>query len=287
MDWAIMLDADDSLEGVPPPASVYALPDLDALLVRLVHGGLEHERIQFFRVESDWYYEGVVHEKPNCRKTPLKVGRLPPQTWMTTRCEGARSQDPHKYRRDAEMLETELAKKPGDERTLFYLAQSYRDAGMRDEAEEKYRAYLDLSGTNVQERYIASMNLSMLTKSPVEMLELVWRAIDLLPHRAEAPFSFLRRWRAEGRPVTQQIYAVANFVKGREPRKAGEDLFVNPDVYAWGLDDELAIAAFQTGHYRESMEASLRCVLGAPTEEMRLSALRNARAAKEKLVPSN
>jgi glycosyltransferase involved in cell wall biosynthesis len=67
MDWAIMLDADDSLEGVPPPASVYALPDLDALLVRLVHGGLEHERIQFFRVESDWYYEGLVHEKPICR----------------------------------------------------------------------------------------------------------------------------------------------------------------------------------------------------------------------------
>jgi tetratricopeptide (TPR) repeat protein len=182
------------------------------------------------------------------------------------------------------MLETELAKKPGDERTLFYLAQSYRDAGMRDEAEEKYRAYLDLSGTNVQERYIASMNLSMLTKSPVEMLELVWRAIDLLPHRAEAPFSFLRRWRAEGRPVTQQIYAVATFVKGREPRKAGVDLFVNPDVYAWGLDDELAIAAFQTGHYRESMEASLRCIPGAPTEEMRLSALRNAQTAKEKII---
>jgi hypothetical protein len=57
---------------------------------------------------------------------------------------------------------------------------------------------------------------------------------------------------------------------------------VTPEVYKWGIEDELAIVAFQTGHYREALEASMRCILGAPTEEMRASALRNAQAAKAK-----
>jgi hypothetical protein len=156
---------------------------------------------------------------------------------------------------------------------------------MRDEAEAKYRAYLDISGggaTNTQELYIVLMNLILLTKSATEMLDFVWRAIDLRSHRLEAPFAFLRRWRAEGRPVTQQIYAIASFTREREPPPTGGDLFVNPEVYKWGIDDELAIVAFQTGHYREALEASMRCILGAPTEEMRASALRNAQAAKAK-----
>jgi hypothetical protein len=58
------------------------------------------------------------------------------------------------------------------------------------------------------------------------------------------------------------------------------DIFVNDEVYAWGMDDELAITAFATKHYQESHDASLRCVLAEVPAEMRENAMRNARLAK-------
>lgn len=282
MDWAIMLDADDNLEGqVPPPDLWIQSATVDGFALRIQHGSIWHQRVQIFRTGRGWGYDGVVHESPRCThpmdgKSP-KIAMLPPQTYMVTRCEGARSRDPHKYAKDAALLEQELAAKPDDSRTLFYLAQSYRDSGQKAKAAATYKQFLDLSGTWVQEQYMAIVNLLGLIDDKEEKIRLTWKAIDLCPDRAEAPFTLLRDRRLAGLPVTQQMYAIAAAVTNRKP--ASGLLFMNPTIYQWGLDDELAVVAFATKHYKEAYDASVRCILGAEHPTLRENAIKNASAA--------
>jgi tetratricopeptide (TPR) repeat protein len=279
MDWAIMLDADDTIEGTVPPPSVWTTP-VDAFMLQIKHGSINHIRHQIFRTGIGWAYEGAVHEYAVCRtkKYPVLAG-LPAETYMVTRCEGSRSKDPNKYLNDARLLEVELAKDPTDARTLFYLAQSYRDAGHLEAAADYYRRYLDLSGCgeSIQERYVSLFNLISLVQDQEEKLRLTWTAINLCPDRLDAPYVYLKQRRAAGLPVTQQCYALASIVKNRKISPL--HMFAIPAVYEWGMDDELAIVAFATGHYREAYEASARCMMIAPSADMRENAAKNAKTA--------
>ena len=89
MDWAIMLDADDNLAGTVPPPSIWMNVNMDGFIMQIHHGSIVHQRVHIFRVASNWIYEGVVHEYPRClRQEKPKLGILPPETFMETRCEG-------------------------------------------------------------------------------------------------------------------------------------------------------------------------------------------------------
>lgn len=282
MDWAIMLDADDNLAGTPPPEALWQKQDLDGIAMRIKHSNIWHQRVQIFRMGRGWVYRGVVHEYPECEGVAKPtIGLLPIETYMETRCEGVRSRNPRKYLDDAAILEAELARSPSDSRTLFYLAQSYRDAGQPTDAARRYAEYLDRGGGSDQERYIAMMNLISLVGAPAAKLELAWRAVDLCPTRVEAPFTVLQTWREQGWPVTAQVWALAKAVENRVSESSW--LFVNPSVYEWAFDNEIAVAAFARGCYRECYEASTRCAAWAPEETMREAARRNARAAQERL----
>jgi hypothetical protein len=205
---------------------------------------------------------------------------LPPTTYMVTRCEGARSQDPDKYKKDALLLEAEVQRNPTDSRSMFYLAQSYRDAGLKTEAIATYLRYIDLSGTWAHERYMAYVNLITLTTDTSKHMAWAWAAVELCPQRLEAQFTVLTIRRQKGIVPTQEAFALATVSKNRKVDTGG--LFVNPAIYEWGMDDELAVIAFATGHYQEAYDASIRCALSAPVAEMRENALKNARNAKEK-----
>jgi len=283
MDWAIMLDADDNLAGEVPPPELWALQQVDGFSLRIQHGVIWHQRVQIFRTSADWIYEGVIHEAPRCTsKVNPVIAQLPATTFMMTRCEGFRSRDPYKYIKDAALLENQLVTKPNDSRTIFYLAQSYRDAGCAKEAITYYRRYLDLSGCWIQESYMVLVNLINLVTDESEKIELTWRAIDLCPDRVEAPFTLLQGRRLRGLPATQQMFAIATAVKNRKSNDSF--LFVNPDIYSWGMDDELAVVAFATKHYREAYEAATRCIIGTEVPSLRENAIKNAQEAQRAML---
>ena len=284
MDWAIMLDADDNLAGTPPPPDLWAHTEIDGIAMRIQHGTIWHQRVHIFRTGIDWAYQGVLHEFPVCRSRPQpRLAILPQTTYMVTRCEGARSQDPEKYKKDALLLEAEVQRNPTDSRSMFYLAQSYRDAGLTQEAITTYQRYLDLSGNAwAHERYMAYVNLITLSVDTTKHMAWAWAAVELCPQRLEIPFTVLTIRRQKGLPPTQEVFALASLVKNRKVDTGG--LFVNPAIYEWGMDDELAVVSFATGHYQEAYDASIRCALTAPVVEMRENALKNARSAKEKLT---
>lgn len=288
MDWAIMLDADDNLAGTVPPPSIWMNTQLDGFIMQIHHGSIVHQRVHIFRLASNWIYEGVVHEYPRClRQENPSLGVLPPETFMETRCEGSRSRDPQKYLKDAVILEAELQKQPNDGRALFYLAQSYRDAGRPVEAAKYYRQHVALSGSPAwsQETYMSLVNLIGIRSDPVELMAYGWAALELCPDRLEASYFLMNRLRLLGHKPTQQLFALASVTKGRKMNRAS--LFVNAAVYEWGFDDEFAIVAFATGHYKESYAASARCAVNAPAPIMRENALKNLKIAQDLVEGAN
>jgi hypothetical protein len=280
MDWAIMLDADDTLEGAVPPAHVWDTPGIDGMVMTLHHEQMQHERVQILHIAAGWMYKGAIHEMAVLRSGSVaKVARLPSETYMVTRCEGARSRDPHKYKKDAETLLASWNQER-DPRTLFYLAQSYRDAIMKPEAIARYKEYLDISGAVDQEKYLSLVSLLMLVDDPAERTALVWRAIELVPTRLEAPYAYISRWRGEGRKMGLQQFAIASVLKGRKPVEG--DVYTNQLIYDWGMDNELMGVAAEVGRWSVVYDAAARCAAFMPTAEMREKAVANMRLALSK-----
>jgi glycosyltransferase involved in cell wall biosynthesis len=267
MDWGIMLDADDSLMGTPPGSEVWNRTDLNSCIVPIHHGSLRHHRTQVFYKPATWTYKGAVHEYPECTLPNPVQYRLPESIWIEARCEGARSQDPEKYLKDAQLLVAEMASYPGekkDPRSLFYCAQSYRDAGKKEESIYYYRQRLTVDGW-AQERYIALLNLIRLTTDDAEQIDYARKAIELDPSRLEAPYALLSKRRLAGKPFTHEVYAIGLTVSNRKvPASA---LFIEKDIYDWRLDDELSVTAFWSGHYAEGYAAACRALMHCPTEQ--------------------
>jgi glycosyltransferase involved in cell wall biosynthesis len=273
MDWAIMLDADDNLAGPSPPASVWEQTNMDGFVIRIHHGNMRHYRVHVFRTGIGWTYEGVLHESPVCKgKAQATVGILGTDIYMETRCEGVRARNPRKYLDDAELLERQPVR---NARTVFYIAQSYRDAGMKERALMYYKQYVQMADGSPSDRYLAYMNIVLLTEVAAEQTMYGWAGVELNPKRLEIPFVLMQRFRTEGRKLTQELYAMAAACSGRSITV--DMLLVNPMVYEWAYDDEFSVVAFATGHYKESYEASLRVAMNAPVSEVRLHAMDNAK----------
>lgn len=278
MDWIWMLDADDTIDGDPISVSDLS-SDESGYNVEIHHGTMKQQRPHVFNSRFRWDYIGAVHEYAHCAaKRATKC--LPSTIWVTARTEGARSQDPQKYLKDAELLEAEIASGGADlSRSLFYLAQSYRDGGNRPKAKEVYERRIAHGGW-IQETYMAYVNCMELSETLEEKLAYAWKAQNLVPTRREAVYdvlSFARKTNA----WTQEVYALG--VAFRDVPVNTANLFVNTFAYGWSYDDELSIVAYYTQHYRQSMESALRALQSCP-DYHRPRIQDNINFAKEKLA---
>src|SRR5207253_1062817 len=102
---------------------------------------------------QDWRYEGVVHEYPVCADPDATEGRIDGDYRIESRTLGSRSRAADKYQRDARLLLSALEKNPDDPRTVFYLAQSYRDAGDAHSALHWYRHRAAMPGWSEETFY--------------------------------------------------------------------------------------------------------------------------------------
>jgi len=155
-DYALMFDADDTIEGdrIPFPSKMTA--DVYELLFRCVE--LEFHRSSVFNNRRKWKYVGVLHEY-----LEHADGGVPTRTTVKggykciARTVGARSSDPDRFRKDALTLATAFENNPTAyirNRYAFYCANSYRDCGMWPEALKWYTKVLSLDGW-AEERYVA------------------------------------------------------------------------------------------------------------------------------------
>ncbi|MBL0209636.1 MAG: glycosyltransferase [Holophagaceae bacterium] len=243
-DYLIFIDADN--EFVAPEG--WRMPDLaaDIYTVVLRDGESTYHRASLAANRLPWRYKGVLHEHLDCG------GPYEPEVlegpYIRVNTDGARSQDPLKFEKDARLLETALAEEPDNARYAFYLAQSYRDSAQPLKAREAYLRRAAMGGWD-EEVWYSLLEVAKLSQQLDMDEELVIRAYmtahRVRPIRAEALCYLAAYCRARHR-YSQGF----GFAKEAAAIPRPEDiLFLDDSVYTWRALDEWSILAYWTGQY--------------------------------------
>ncbi|NJM33174.1 MAG: glycosyltransferase [Limnobacter sp.] len=103
-DYVFMMDADDELQIHHAERFQASLASLhsDAGVLQIVHGKLVYPRIHVMKNNGQFKYRGVMHEfvqqPPGAELQAIQGASI------RANCEGSRSKDPNKYRKDAATL---------------------------------------------------------------------------------------------------------------------------------------------------------------------------------------
>jgi glycosyltransferase involved in cell wall biosynthesis len=248
-DYVFVIDADETVELDPG----FRLPRLTAgaYIVEVSFDGCTYPRRQLVRDALEWRYTGVLHEYIECDE-PHDEAEMP-GIRTVPRHEGARAQDPHTYRRDALLLEEALIEDPDNARYVFYLAQSYRDAGDLEAALRQYRRRVEMAGWD-EEAWFSLYHIAQLEermqKPWAEVLESYLAAHEFHPDRAGPLFRIgLHYQRLRQHRLAHLFLARAMEI----PLPRGDRLFVERPVYDYLLPVEYAVASFYVGDHEAAV----------------------------------
>jgi len=247
-DYTLILDADDFL--AVRNENVFNNLTKSAYNIEFSHGPIAYSRIQLFKSKLNVRYVGVLHEY---LELPMNI--VPSKLEgckIIFGANGARSKDPEKYLNDAKVFEKALIDEPNNSRYVFYAAQSYRDAGKKDES---FKLYLQRSkmGGWIEEQYIALLEAgkiyeSMYPDNKEYITKLYLMAYNTNPKRSES-LSYLCAY-CRKHDMFQESYFYAKV--GSNVAKPKDALFLENACYDWKIIDELAIAAYWIGKKQEA-----------------------------------
>lgn len=254
-DFSLIIDADDVFE-VPGD---FVMPGLDvhSCTVNIVDGSIVYPRRQLVNNKYNWIYRGVLHEFLWCLDAQTE-SHLPVN--IIRNHDGARRKDPSCFNRDVEVLSSALRSEPDQflrERYTFYLAQSHRDAGDKQEAIKFYLQRAEMGGWKEEVYYSlfqAGLLKEQLNEPADQVIALYHRATAVLPDRLEARYAASRLHRV--RKEFAQGYDCAKNNLGK--RLPPGTLFGNQWIYDVGLLDEFSVNAYWIGKYDESLDACLK-----------------------------
>lgn len=269
-DYLFMIDADETL--LLPPG--FERPPLiaDAYFLTCKYSGTSYARCAIVSTRLPWRWKGVVHEFLECGSSFTRDALEQPR--IRVMHDGARSRDPLTYLKDAALLEEALHTDPENTRSVFYLAQSYRDAGDLPRSRAVYERRGAMGGWD-EEVWFSLYQVAVLTErlgAPSGEVTLAYlNAFQARPTRAEPLVRLARHHRLRSEFALALLYArhaatLAN---------PSDSLFVEDDVYRWQALDELSIAAYYAGATEEgkrTMEALLGSRAYPPDEAMRIAA---------------
>ena len=251
-DYVLTVDADEVVQF----EDGFALDELNADYGMVVkrRGNREYRVPSLLKTSCNWRWEGVLHEQPCC--DVVIEGETVEGLTIVSPPEGARSLDPHTYRRDALMLEAALIEDPDNSRTVFYLAQSYRDADDYDNALRYYERRLSMDGWH-DEEFIALYQIGIVKTRRddpwPECLDAFLTAQAHTPERIEPLYRigmhYARRKEWELAWLFLEKAAKADRI---DPDK----LFVEADIYDWRAKLEASVAAYWTDRHAESIALS-------------------------------
>ena len=263
-----MIDADEEMVG---DKSLILDPSIDVYLVK--YQGTDHWLSRIVKNTNSWYFGGPpTHEVLLSKNPQIKQQRL------TSHCninhaDSARRKSGNKYSEDIEIL---LKIEPKDARTVFYLAESYRNQGNIAQALRWYKQRAPMYGF-AEESYwslyqIASLEKHASDEAKINAYIFAWA---YRPHRQEAMYDlclFLR-----GKCCWPLIYALA-----RDQKISEQDvLFVDPSA-TWKVMEECGVALYNLGRKSEALgyfQRILKNYTLNPTELQRTHA--NIRACQE------
>jgi glycosyltransferase involved in cell wall biosynthesis len=251
-DYILFMDADDILQIDHDLRSLALTKDL----YNMWRGTKDftYTKPQLVRANLPWKWVGVTHEYLGCdqyyqEETLEKIKYI-------TLGDGASSRDTKKFYKNVELLEAGLKEEPGNHRYVFYLAESYRDAGERGKALEWYQKAVDMKGWDEEvfwSKLQIALHLRYMGLTPSVVIKAYKDAHNFRPHRVEPVYYLAEMYNELG-----QHEKAYNVIKARQKirKPAKKDSLFNVDwMEEYGLLFQFSICAFYAGHYQESLEA--------------------------------
>jgi tetratricopeptide (TPR) repeat protein len=238
---------------------------LDADMTVSIHGALAALSADSYMVRFDedpeywlkclvcgrrgWWYEGSTHEYI-ATDEPHTTSSLREIVVHHHHDGSSRAQ---KLSRDRALLERDLRGDMGNSRTVFYLAQTYRDLGEHERALTLYSRRADMGGWE-EEVFYSLYQVGVLQvrmgdwPRAVTALIAAW---EYRPARIEPLHVLASTLRLRG-----EYRAACLFAKhGLGSPKPGDHLFVERWIYEWGLLFEYSIAAYWVGDPHAALRA--------------------------------
>jgi len=250
-DYVLFIDADEMFEYSPDFKK--PILDKDYYYIDTRFCGMNYGRVLIVKNILMWKWHGVLHEWLD---SPLArtVDTLPNVTNIV-RTDGARSKDPKKFLKDAAVLEAGLKDEPNNSRYMFYLAQSYRDAGENKKAIEKYEKRIAMGGFD-QELFWSKLQIGILQEAenmPEDVIVHTYlTAFKMRPVRAEPLFRLCNYYRrkgdyASGLNIAREALSIPH---------SHDVLFVESWIYDWGILLEYSICAYWVDEFVEAKISS-------------------------------
>ena len=263
-DFGFWIDADEQLiiePGFNPTIFKNNLRGYDGANVNVTYGSQKYFRMELFSTKFDWYWYGPVHE--------VLVGDVPANCGIAEGISVLVTPDGNswtsetqqqKYEGHAKILLDYVENDPKkDPRWVFYLAQSYRDAGTPENQKksiEWYSKRAEMNNGYWEEVYYSLLMVASLKGAlnyPLhEVIDAYLKCGKTNRLRAEHLIPLILHYQHEKEFEISYIYSShAMKVAGKSPMP-NSSLFIDPNIYEWRIFDLHAINAYYVGEKEEA-----------------------------------
>lgn len=272
-DYTLVMDADDYLQ-IEGDGKPFKNLKFDQYNIKIIHGGLEYNRVQMIRNEYEWKYVGVLHEYLD---GPVGIKLFPPVGIPNVIIRASASDTRNgfsgkkKYISDALLLEKALLSDDLEaglrSRYLFYLGQSYRDASMFERSIEAYQKRVEIGGWEEEvyySKYMIARAKIALQRPEEEVINALLQAWEYRSSRVDALFDLIIYLRDKGRFALAWAFVTI----GVRVPPTRDILFVRADIQQWRMLDEYSILAARTGNKAEALRAAKTLIESPHAEKL-------------------
>lgn len=248
--YALLIDADMKLVNRSLDKSTLTE---DGYLLIQINGSIEYHNTRFAKLSAKWTCVGYTHEYWNLdgpgKNEPISQDII----FIDDRGDGGCKAD--KFERDKRLLLDELEAKPGNVRSLFYLAQTYWCLGDKENAIKYYKLRVDAGGWWEEVFYSMYMisKAYLALDNPIKGEYWALKAYDRFKGRAEAIYNLAKYFR-----LKSEHYKSYHYIKlGEKIKKPDDRLFVETAVYNHLFKYEESIIDYYVGRRKEGMYCTL------------------------------
>lgn len=236
----------------------------DAYYIKRFYGAIEFYNCHLVSIKNNndigWYWREPVHAYMTYKKRHVLENVDKKDVYIKSYMhEGAKSHNvtiKEKYERDVKLLTNHLKKNPNDPRTVFYLGQSYKDAGKYEEAIEWYKKRLKLKGW-IQEKYYSCCKIGELLrvlKRTEEAHYYYLLSIEYDDSRYECYYYMINHYRKlNKRKVAMNLYKQLKSIDINSCK-----LFLDHAIHEWKMDFEVTIISYYVNEFKIAIDAFKR-----------------------------
>jgi len=246
-DYILLIDA-DMIVNVKEPFK-HLLTD-DVYDIRY-EGDVDYSQPMLVANRHDWRFVGATHEYIFSET----AGHLIPLPQLTLSHIGDGGYREEKYQRDILILEAALKDDPQNTRSMFYLAQSYRDLKCHVKALHWYDRRGEEDGWEEERWYAMYQGARMreLLGHPwEEVLAAYLAAYEFRPARLEPLYKVVRHYADAGQYELGHLYAAASLDR-KYP--AQDRLFIERSVYQHKFALEIGLCTLGVGQRAKAIRA--------------------------------